>query len=826
MPELPEDRPGPGEAAEPLPVMPLRDVVVYPHIIKPLLVGRPLSVAALRASLEADRGKRVVLVAQRQAEVEDPGAEDLYEVGTLAAVLQQRSRLQDGVIKVLVEGHARVAVDACELADGYLRARHHLVEETAVADPVLAASLRSSVLEAFSGLTKARQIPEDIVRVLGGIDELGRLVDAVADHLGGVDAAEHHECQELLEMTDVSERAHRLLSLIATRLDAVRMEKKIQGQVRRQMEKSHREYYLNEQIKAIQRELGQSDDDGESKSAFDALKEKIVSAGMPEEARDKCQGELRKLKMMSPMSAEASVVRGYLEWMVSVPWKKRSRLRADIRRAEQCLDADHYGLKDVKEQIIEHLAVQRRVRKLRGPILCLVGPPGVGKTSLGESIARATQRRFIRMSLGGVRDEAEIRGHRRTYIGSMPGRVIQKMVKAGAKNPLFLFDEIDKIGMDWRGDPAAAMLEVLDPQQNHQFGDHYLEVDYDLSETMFLCTANTMDIPPALLDRMDTVRLPGYTEDEKFAIARRHLWPSQTKKHGLKDAEIELPDETVYELIRSYSREAGVRQLDRLLAQLCRKVVKRLALDSSLRRLALAPDTLLEHLGARKYRYGLAKERCQVGHVNGLGWSPAGGDLLDIEALAVHGRGQHVHTGSLGDVMRESIKAAFAVVRSRAQSLGIRANFYERYDFHIHVPEGATPKDGPSAGIAMCTALVSALTGVATRADLAMTGEITLHGRVLPIGGLKEKLLAAHRGGIKVVVIPAENEKDLRDVPEHIREGLDIRSVAWIDDVFPLALDKPLEALSDEDYLSDYPLRPFAGYAEDDDPERERANAH
>ena len=823
---MPDSQPIRGASTALLPVMPLRDVVVYPHVIKPLLVGRPLSIAALRACLEADKGKRVVLVAQRQADVEDPGAEDLYDVGTLAVVLQQRSRLQDGVIKVLVEGLSRVAVDEYDTVDGCLRARHRPLEETAVTEPVLVTSLRSSVLEAFSKLIKARQIPEDTARVVGGIDDLGRLVDTVADHLGGVDAAEHRECQTLLEMTDVNERAHQLLSLIATRLDAVRMEKKIQGQVRRQMEKSHREYYLNEQIKAIQRELDQSDEGGENKSATDALQEKIEEAGMPDEAKDKCQVELRKLKMMSPMSAEASVVRGYLDWVVSVPWKKRSRLRSNIKQAEACLDADHYGLKDVKERILEHLAVQRRVRKMRGPILCLVGPPGVGKTSLGESIARATQRRFIRMSLGGVRDEAEIRGHRRTYIGSLPGRVIQKMVKAGVKNPLFLFDEIDKIGMDWRGDPASAMLEVLDPQQNSRFGDHYLEVDYDLSETMFLCTANTMDVPPALLDRMDIVRLPGYTEDEKFAIARRHLWPSQTKQHGLKDAEIALPDETVYELIRSYSREAGVRQLDRLLAQLCRKVVKQLAVDSSLKKMALLPETLVEHLGARKYRYGLAQERCQVGHVNGLGWSPTGGDLLDIEALAVHGRGRHVRTGSLGDVMQESIKAAFAVVRKRAQALGIQANFFERYDFHVHVPEGATPKDGPSAGIAMCTALVSALTGVATHADLAMTGEITLHGRVLPIGGLKEKLLAAHRGGIKTVVIPAENEKDLRDVPERIREDLDIRTVSWIDEVFPLALDKPLQPLSDEDYLRDYPLRPFLAYAEDDDAKGDRAQAH
>ncbi len=809
--------------------MPLRDVVVYPHIVKPLLVGRPSSLAALRASLDEEGAKQVVLVAQRRPGVDRPGPDDLYDIGALASVLQQRSRLQDGVVKVLVEGLQRVAIERFEVIDDCMHAHCRVIEEAPL-EPALVTGMRDGVLDAFAAMAKARKMPlEDILRGLSGIDDFGRLIDSIADHVDSIGIGEH---QELLALSDVGARADKLLSVLESQLAAARMEGKIQGQVRRQMEKSHREYYLNEQMKAIQRELGQSDDDedgdGDGEDMFEGLKRKILEACMPDEAKTKCQSELGKLRMMSPMSAEASVVRGYLDWMVSVPWSKRTRLRGDLERAEQRLNADHYGLEDVKEQILEHLAVQRRVRKSKGPILCLVGPPGVGKTSLGESIAHATNRRFVRMSLGGVRDEAEIRGHRRTYIGSMPGRVIQKMVKAGAKNPLFLFDEIDKMGMDWRGDPASAMLEVLDPKQNHQFSDHYLETECDLSEVMFLCTANTMNIPPALLDRMDIIRLPGYIEDEKFAIARKHLWPSQIKQHGLKAGEVELPDDSVYELIRHYTREAGVRQLDRLLTKLCRKVVRKLVADRSLKHVALPVDSMLDYLGTPQYRYGKVAERRQPGHVNGLGWSQAGGDLLDIEAVTVHGRGRQVHTGSLGDVMQESIKAAFTVARSRSQALGIRAKFYECHDFHIHVPEGATPKDGPSAGIAMCTALVSAMTGIAVRPDLAMTGELTLHGRVLPIGGLKEKLLAAHRGDIETVVIPKDNEKDLRDVPENIVQGLRIERVAWIDEVFPLALEQPLQPLSDEDYMAGYPAFALPGFTDDDhdNPDSDAASAH
>ncbi|PTY36657.1 endopeptidase La [Saccharospirillum sp. MSK14-1] len=773
-----------------LPLLPLRDVVVYPHMVIPLFVGREKSIAALQAAM--DDGKKILLVAQRNASDDDPNKSDLYEVGTLATVLQLL-RLPDGTVKVLVEGVDRVSID--ELIDGedYLRGHASMMDGAVLSDRESESLIRILMSQFDKYVQLSKKVPSEVITSLNSIEEPGRLADTIAAHL----SLKIDEKQQVLELAGDRERIEHLLSVLETEIDLLQVEKRIRGRVKKQMEKSQREYYLNEQMKAIQKELGDLDE--ANPNEVEELENRIENAGMPKDAKEKAKAELGKLKMMSPMSAEASVVRNYLDWMVNVPWSKRSRVRHDLNRAKEVLEEDHYGLEEVKERILEYLAVQQRVKKVKGPVLCLVGPPGVGKTSLGQSIARATNRKFVRMALGGVRDESEMRGHRRTYIGSMPGKIIQKLSKVAVRNPLFLLDEIDKMGMDHRGDPASALLEILDPEQNHTFNDHYLEVDYDLSDTMFVCTANSMNIPGPLLDRMEVIRLPGYTEDEKINIAERYLLPKQLKANGLKDNELVLPTETIRDLIRYYSREAGVRSLEREIAKICRKVVKNNVLDKAVESTTISPEELEDYSGVRKFKFGLADKDNQIGMVTGLAWTSVGGELLNLEATAVPGKGRTVQTGSLGDVMKESIQAALTVVRSRAQSLGIMPTFSENRDLHIHVPEGATPKDGPSAGIGMATALVSVLTRIPVRADVAMTGEITLRGQVLPIGGLKEKLLAARRGGIKTVVIPQENVRDLKEIPDNIKNDLDIRPVEWIDEVLDVALERSPTALTDEE---------------------------
>ncbi len=770
---------------QPTPVLSLRDVVVFPHMVIPLFVGRERSVRALEETMNVD--KQILLVTQKNPETESPEAEDLFDCGTIATILQML-RLPDGTTKVLVEGVERVRIHEMEETEGYLAGSwSHLEAEGADDERVLEVTTRSltGLFEQYVKLS--RKIPPELLTTLSGIEDPSRLADTIAAHLG----IRIEDKQQILETASVLKRMERLMALVEGEIDVLKLEKRIRGRVKTQMEKSQREYYLNEQMKAIQKELGDLDESGNDLGDLEA---RIEKSGMPAEALEKAKTEFNKLKMMSPMSAEATVVRNYLDWMLMMPWKKRSRIRNDLHAAEDILETDHFGLERVKERILEYLAVQQRVKKLKGPILCLVGPPGVGKTSLGRSIARATGRQFVRMSLGGVRDEAEIRGHRRTYIGSMPGRVLQNLGKVGTRNPLYMLDELDKMSMDFRGDPSSALLEVLDPEQNNTFGDHYLEVDFDLSEVMFVATANSLNIPPALLDRMEVIRIPGYTEDEKLNIATRYLLPKQIKQHGLKDAEISISEGAITDIIRHYTREAGVRNLERELAKICRKVVKELSLDRKLDSRQVTVRNIDKYLGVRRHRYGRAEEENEIGQVTGLAWTEVGGELLQIEAAALAGKGKLTHTGQLGSVMQESAQAALSVVRSRAKALGIAEDFHQNRDIHIHVPEGATPKDGPSAGIAMVTALVSVLTGVAVRSDVAMTGEITLRGKVLPIGGLKEKLLAALRGGINLVLIPAENEKDLAEIPQRIKKGLDIRPVQWIDEVLELALERLPEA--------------------------------
>ena len=769
-----------------LPLLPLRDVVVYPHMVIPLFVGREKSIEALEAAMTGE--KQILLLAQKNPADDDPGEDALYRVGTVATVLQLL-KLPDGTVKVLVEGEQRGAVERFSEVEGHIRAEVSLIDETDTAERESEVFVRTLLSQFEQYVQLGKKVPAEVLSSLNSIDEPGRLVDTMAAHM----ALKIEQKQEILEIVDLTTRVEHVLALLDAEIDLLQVEKRIRGRVKKQMERSQREYYLNEQMKAIQKELGDGD---EGHNEVEELKKRIEAAGLPKDALTKAQAELNKLKQMSPMSAEATVVRSYLDWLVQVPWKAQSKVRLDLTKAEEILDADHYGLVEVKERILEYLAVQKRVKKIRGPVLCLVGPPGVGKTSLAESIAAATNRKFVRMALGGVRDEAEIRGHRRTYIGSMPGRLIQKMTKVGVRNPLFLLDEIDKMGSDMRGDPASALLEVLDPEQNHNFNDHYLEVDYDLSDVMFLCTSNSMNIPPALLDRMEVIRLPGYTEDEKINIAVKYLVPKQVKANGLKKEELEVDISAIRDIIRYYTREAGVRGLERQIAKVCRKVVKEHTGQKQVK-VKVASEQLEHLLGVRKFRYGLAEQQDQIGQVTGLAWTQVGGELLTIEAVVIPGKGQLIKTGSLGDVMVESITAAQTVVRSRARSLGIAADFHEKHDVHIHMPEGATPKDGPSAGIGMCTALVSALTQIPVRADVAMTGEITLRGQVLAIGGLKEKLLAAHRGGIKTVIIPEENVRDLKEIPENIKQDLQIKPVKWIDEVLQIALQYAPEPLPD-----------------------------
>ena len=776
------------------PLLPLRDVVVYPQIVQPLFVGRPKSIKALEVAMAND--KQILLVAQKNASDDEPGADDLFSIGTIATILQL-IRLPDGTVKVLVEGIARAMIKTVIHDDEFFKAETKQLQTAEVPDKESGLLIRSLLSQFDQYVQLSKKIPPEVMTSISSIDEPGRLVDTIASHM----SLQLEEKQNLLELPALPARIEHLMALIESEIDLFQVEKRIRGRVKKQMEKSQREYYLNEQMKAIQKEMGELED---VPNEAEELKLKIDEAGMPKEAKDKATTELNKLKMMSPMSSEASVVRTYLDWMISVPWKKRSKVRLDLPKAEAILEDDHYGLQDVKERILEYLAVQKRVKKLKGPILCLVGPPGVGKTSLGESIARSTNRKFIRMALGGVRDEAEIRGHRRTYIGSLPGKLLQKLSKVGVKNPLFLLDEIDKMGMDNRGDPASALLEVLDPEQNHNFNDHYLEVDYDLSEVMFVCTSNSMNIPEPLLDRMEVIRIPGYTEDEKVNIAERYLIPKQKKNNGLREGELEFTEEAIRGLIRYYTREAGVRGLEREIAKICRKVVKENVVSDQAHDGKITLEALEMYSGVRKYDYGKAEEQNVVGQVNGLAWTSVGGELLTIESSAVEGKGKTIKTGSLGDVMQESIQAAFTVVRSRAKALGLDANFHEKFDLHIHVPEGATPKDGPSAGIGMCTALVSVLTDIPVKSDVAMTGEITLRGQVLKIGGLKEKLLAAHRGNIKTVLIPADNERDLADIPDNIKSDLQIVPVRWIDEVLEHALQyQPTPATVDAESISE-----------------------
>ena len=775
-----------------MPVLPLRDVVVYPHMVIPLFVGREKSIKALESAMEED--KQILLVAQKSAGQDDPEVEDIYRVGTVSSILQLL-KLPDGTVKVLVEGLQRAKVSEFISTDEFFTAEVSSIGNLDLDEKETEVLMRS-VLAQFDQYVKLnKKIPPEILTSLSGIDEPGRLADTIAAHM----SLKIDEKQKVLEIENIRERFEELMTIMESEIDLLEVEKRIRGRVKRQMEKSQREYYLNEQMKAIQKELGDMDD--AAPNEVEELGNKIEAAGMSKEAKEKSTSELNKLKMMSPMSAEASVVRNYIDWMVTVPWKKRTKIKHNLSAASDVLEADHYGLEKVKERILEYLAVQQRVKKLKGSVLCLVGPPGVGKTSLGRSIARATNRKFVRMSLGGVRDEAEIRGHRRTYIGSMPGKLVQNMSKVGVRNPLFLLDEVDKMSQDFRGDPSSALLEVLDPEQNNTFGDHYLEVDYDLSEVMFIATANSLSIPAPLLDRMEVIRIPGYTEDEKTKIALRYLLPKQIKDNGLKDSEIALSEAVIRDIVRFYTREAGVRNLERELSKVCRKVVKEILLKPSSKKVTITPKNLNKYLGVQRFRFGRAEEFDQVGQVTGLAWTEVGGELLTIEAALVPGKGKMTVTGQLGDVMKESVQAAATVVRSRADLLNIPADFYENKDIHIHVPEGAIPKDGPSAGGAMCTALVSVLTGIPVRADVAMTGEITLRGEVLPIGGLKEKLLAAHRGGITTVLIPEENKRDLADIPKNILEKIEVIPVKWIDDVLQAALQympEPAESVEKE----------------------------
>ncbi|BFI96217.1 MAG: endopeptidase La [Rhodanobacter sp.] len=794
-------------ALDALPVLPLRDVVVYPHMVIPLFVGRDKSMRALERAMEGER--KILLVAQKSPDIDDPAVEDLHQIGTLAGVLQLL-KLPDGTVKVLVEGQSRVALQDCRDDGGMLVARSRVVE------PVYGAKEREldvvsrTLVSLFEQLVKqSRKLPPEVLASLSGIEDPSRVADSIAAHL----SVRMADKQKVLEIADVGERLELLIGMVDGEMDLQQVEKRIRGRVKSQMEKSQREYYLNEQMKAIQKELGEGED---GPNEIEELQKKIENAGMPKAVLAKARAEFGKLRQMSPMSAEATVVRNYLDWLIGVPWKKRSKVRKDLALAQEVLDADHFGLEKVKERILEYLAVQQRVNTMKGPILCLVGPPGVGKTSLGQSIAKATNRKFVRMSLGGVRDEAEIRGHRRTYIGSMPGRIVQNLNKSGSKNPLFVLDEIDKMSMDFRGDPSSALLEVLDPEQNNAFNDHYLEVDLDLSEVMWIATANSLNIPGPLLDRMEVIRIPGYTEDEKLNIAQKYLLPKQIKANGLKPEELSIAEEAVRDIVRYYTRESGVRNLEREVSKICRKVVKELMLGEVRKTKSKAKakpvaakaakgkakgavavvvdSTNLDHyLGVRRFDFGRKEQQNEVGLVTGLAWTQVGGELLSIEASVVSGKGQLVHTGQLGDVMKESIQAALSVVRARVDRLGIDPEFHKKFDIHVHVPEGATPKDGPSAGIGMCTALVSALTKVPVRSEVAMTGEITLRGRVLPIGGLKEKLLAAHRGGITTVIIPEDNKKDLADMPANITSSLEIHPVRWIDEVLDIALERPLQ---------------------------------
>ncbi|WP_368211332.1 endopeptidase La [Aeromonas sp. s10] len=765
-----------------IPVLPLRDVVVYPHMVIPLFVGREKSIRCLEAAMEQD--KKVLLVAQKDASTDEPTVEEIFSVGTVANILQML-KLPDGTVKVLVEGGQRARLERMIDDRDFFVGEAQYIASAPIEEKDQDVLVRSAIGQ-FEGYIKLnKKIPPEVLTSISAIDDAARLADTMAAHM----PLKLEDKQKVLEIASVSERIEFLMAMMESEIDLLQVEKRIRSRVKKQMEKSQREYYLNEQMKAIQKELGELED---SPDEFEALNRKIEEAGMPEDAREKAQAELAKLKMMSPMSAEATVVRSYVDWMVQVPWKTRSKVKKDLGKAQEVLDADHYGLDKVKDRILEYLAVQARVNKLKGPILCLVGPPGVGKTSLGQSIAKATGRKYVRMALGGVRDEAEIRGHRRTYIGSMPGKLIQKMAKVGVKNPLFLLDEIDKMSSDMRGDPASALLEVLDPEQNSSFNDHYLEVDYDLSDVMFVATSNSMNIPGPLLDRMEVIRLSGYTEDEKLNIAKQHLVAKQIQRNGLKPSEITIEDSALIGVIRYYTREAGVRSLEREISKICRKAVKRILLDKSIKHVQVNQENLKEFLGVQRFDYGKATDQNQIGQVCGLAWTEVGGDLLTIETTNMPGKGKLTYTGSLGDVMQESIQAAMTVVRARAEKLRINGDFYEKRDIHVHVPEGATPKDGPSAGIAMCTALVSSLTGNPVRADVAMTGEITLRGEVLPIGGLKEKLLAAHRGGIKRVLIPKENERDLEEIPANVKQDLEIYPVRWIDEVLALALqDNP-----------------------------------
>ena len=771
-----------------LPLLPLRDVVVFPHMVIPLFVGRPKSIKALEAAME--QGKSIMLAAQKAAAKDEPSAEDIYEIGCVANILQML-KLPDGTVKVLVEGAQRARIHKITELDSHFTAELTPVESEPGDDAEVEA-MRRAIVQQFDQYVKLnKKIPPEILTSLAGIDDAGRLADTIAAHL----PLKLEQKQVILEIFDVAKRHEHLLGQLEGELDILQVEKRIRGRVKRQMEKSQREYYLNEQVKAIQKELGE----GEEGADLEELEKKIVLAKMPKEARDKAQSELKKLKLMSPMSAEATVVRNYIDTLIGLPWKKKSKVNNDLANAEKVLEDDHYGLDKVKERILEYLAVQQRVDKLKAPILCFVGPPGVGKTSLGQSIARATNRKFVRMALGGVRDEAEIRGHRRTYIGSMPGKILQSLSKTGVRNPLFLLDEIDKLGMDFRGDPSSALLEVLDPEQNHTFSDHYVEVDFDLSDVMFVATSNSYNIPPALLDRMEVIRLSGYTEDEKTSIAQRYLLPKQIKNNGLKDGEITVSEDALRDIIRYFTREAGVRSLEREVSKICRKVVKMLLLSKDGKQVEVNSKNLDKFLGVRRFDFGVAEKDNQVGQVVGLAWTEVGGDLLTIEAITMPGKGGIIRTGTLGDVMKESIEAARTVVRSRAKALGILPEQFEKADIHIHVPEGATPKDGPSAGIAMTTALVSVFTGIPVRADVAMTGEITLRGEVLPIGGLKEKLLAAHRGGIKTVLIPEQNVKDLAEIPDNVKNKLEIVPVRWIDMVLEIALERHPTPLSEEE---------------------------
>lgn len=770
-----------------IPVLPLRDVVVYPHMVIPLFVGREKSIRCLEAAME--QNKQVLLVAQKEAAKEEPQLDDLHGVGTIATILQLL-KLPDGTVKVLVEGQQRAKIHQFLEADFFTADAEFLL--TPIIDDAEQEVVMRSAINQFEGFIKLnKKIPPEVLTSLNGIEDAARLADTIAAHM----PLKLVDKQEVLELTDVIARLEFLMGMMESEIDLLQIEKRIRGRVKKQMEKSQREYYLNEQMKAIQKELGDLDD---APDEFEALQKKIADAKMPKEAQDKAEQELQKLKMMSPMSAEATVVRSYIDCMVAVPWFKRSKVKKDLAKAEEILNSDHYGLERVKERILEYLAVQSRVTKLKGPILCLVGPPGVGKTSLGQSIAKATGRKYTRMALGGVRDEAEIRGHRRTYIGSLPGKLIQKLSKVEVKNPLFLLDEIDKMSSDMRGDPASALLEVLDPEQNNKFSDHYLEVDYDLSDVMFVATSNSMNIPGPLLDRMEVIRLSGYTEDEKLNIAKSHLLDKQIKRNGLKANEIEIDDSAIMGIIRYYTREAGVRSLEREISKLCRKAVKQILLDKAIKKVTINQENLKDFLGVQRCDYGKADDEDRIGQVVGLAWTEVGGDLLTIEAESMIGKGKLTYTGSLGDVMKESIQAAMTVVRTRADKLGINPDFYEKRDIHVHVPEGATPKDGPSAGIGMCTALVSSLTGNPVRSDVAMTGEITLRGEVLPIGGLKEKLLAAHRGGIKTVIIPKDNERDLEEIPANVIADLAVHPVKWIDEVLTLALKNNPQGFSTE----------------------------